>query len=108
MRLSYRLAVGESRLDVELRLELLQPFFVRSRRNELFAAYNFSIQHARDQCLTELAGAQYCDSLVLKHAVVPQSRTGVARSQTAPTVLIPYCRGGLWSCEKIAFTTCQM
>src|SRR5438034_9035287 len=69
MRLSYRLAVGESRLDVELRLELLQPFFVRSRRNELFAAYNFSIQHARDQCFTELAGAQYCDSLVLKHAV---------------------------------------
>src|SRR5437867_11748003 len=66
---------------------------MRSRRDELFAAYNFSIQHARDQCFTELAGAQYCDSLVLKHAVVPQSRTGVARSQTAPTVLIPYCRG---------------
>src|SRR5207249_8488906 len=69
MRLSYRLAVGESRLDVELRLKLLQPFFVRGRCNELFAAYNFSIQHARDQCFTELAGAQYCDSLVLKHAV---------------------------------------
>src|SRR5437773_10740554 len=105
MRLSYRLAVGESRLDVELRLKLLQPFFMRSRRDELFAAYNFSIQHARDQCFTELAGAQYCDSLVLKHAVVPQSRTGVARSQTAPTVLIPYCRGGL-SLEAARYRAC--
>src|ERR1051326_2267702 len=60
--------IRQRRLYFQFRPKLLQPLLVRCSCDELLPRDDIGIDHSGDERLAEFTGAQYGNSLVLKHA----------------------------------------